>query len=458
MKSIRTKLVFWICVLFLLIGALIYLPLSNILPKKITSQILKRDVEIAKYLSDEAKDLLLLNDRVALSLLLHDNLDRLEDAQYSYIQAPDGSIISHTFTKGFPKGLLPFKGGNSSPYQIKEFLSDGRRIYDISIPILKGEIGALHLGVSMESGKKDIAEITKINYYVAMVILIGLGAGIIVFLIIGFLFSRQIIRLKNFVTRVGRGDLEAKVDITSKDEIGTLASAFNEMAMNLKEKIQEIKRLNTIEERNRIAFDLHDGCAQDMANIIKRLELCEKLFTINSAKAVKELAALKESTKDALNRTRQVIFSLKESETADFDLLSSLHNYLEDYQKQNDIEVKLDLSGSVDNIAPDKSKSIFYIITEALSNIRKHSAARNIELSLKTGGDNNLTLNIRDDGKGFDIEHSLLNTSKYGKLGLISMCQRANSLGGEIAIESGPRQGTAVSVNIPLAKLELGRA
>ena len=457
MKSIRSKLVFWICVLFVFIGALIYLPLANILPQKITSQILKRDVEIAKYISNEARKLLLLNDTVAVSLLLHDNLDKLEDAQYLFIQDSEGNIISHTFVSGFPRGLLSFELDTQDPYGVKEFLRDGRRAYDIAVPILEGEIGTLHLGVSLESGRKDIAEITRINYYVAIVILIGLGIGVSTFLVIGFFFSSQIIKLKNLAARIGGGDLEAKIDVKSNDEIGALASAFNEMALRLKEKIREIKRLNTIEERNRIAFDLHDSCAQDLASIIKRVELCEKLFKTDSGRAFEELDGLRENTKDVLSRTRQVIFDLKTPEDADFNLLNNLTSYIRNYRKQNDINVKLDIPGSINNIPPDKSKSVFYIIAEALTNTRKHSLAKNVELSLETNSNGNLTVNIRDDGKGFDVDNTLFNAGSSGKWGLISMRERTNSLGGTFAIDSGPEGGTRISINIPLADGSLKR-
>lgn len=392
----------------------------------------------------------MLNDRIALSLLLNDNLDKLEDARYLFIQGPDGSIISHTFINGFPRGLLSFGTDIQDPYKIKEFLSDGRKIYDIAVPILKGEIGILHLGVSMESGKKDIAEVAKINYYVAIVILIGLGIGIAVFLIMGFLFSSQIVRLKDFAIKIGNGDLEGRIEVNSKDEIGALASAFNEMALNLKDKVEEIKRLNTIDERNRIALDLHDGCAQDIANIIKRLELCERLFKIDPQQALKELNALKEISKDILNRTRQVIFSLKSSEDTDFNLLYTLGNYTRDFQKQNDIAIRLNVPDSMNSIPPDKSKSIFYIIMEALTNIRKHSEANNVELKIQANNGDSLVINIKDDGRGFDVNDALLNASKHGRLGLISMRQRAGHLGGMLAIESQPEHGTEVSITIPL--------
>ena len=451
-RSIRAKLIFWISLLFVFIAAFIYLPLSNILPKKITAQILKRDVEIAKYLSNEAKDLLLFDDKIALSLLLHENLDKLEDAQYLFIQGPEGNILSHTFTKGFPKGLLSFGPDTGRAHRIKEFSNEGRKIYDIKVPILDGQIGTMHLGVSMESGKKDIADITKINHYVGFIILIGLGTGVSIFLILGFLFSRQIIKLKNFTVKIGRGDLDAKVDINSKDEIGALASAFNEMALRLKGKIKEIKKLNIIEERNRIAIDLHDSCAQDLANIIKRLELCEKLFEINQEEALAELRTLRGNTKDVLRRTRRVIFNFKTSEDVEFNLLHKLNSYIKDYMKENDINVKLDITGEVDNIHPDKAKSIFFIMAEALTNVKKHSLAKDVNLSLKRDI-NKIIIEIKDNGRGFDVSRPKEAAINSESLGLIGMRQRAHSLGGTIAIESKLQQGARISIDIPMAEI-----
>lgn len=449
MKSIRSKLIFWISILFVFIGILIYFPLSIFLPQKLIYQVIKRDVEIAKFLSSEAKNFILLNDRIALSILLQDNVDKLEDVQYLFVNDSDGNIISHTFSKGFPKGLLSFNPPAQYSHSVKSFLTNGRKLYDIAIPISKGELGALHLGVSLESGKKDIAAITKINYYIAGVILAGMGVGIFIFLIIGFLFSSRIIKLKNFASKIGRGDLESKIDIKSKDEIGALAFTFNEMVSSLKEKIREIKRLNSVEERNRIAIDLHDGCTQDLANIIKRLELCEKLFKLDPSKALEELRTLRENTKEVLNKTRQVIFDLKSPQYPDFNFLNNLADYIKSYEMESSIKVSSDISDSI-NILPEESKTIFYIIREALINVRKHSQARNAEVSL-SNNNMNLKISIVDDGKGFDVDKTLLNAPACGKWGIIGMRQRAGSLGGTFSVESGPQQGTRISINIPLA-------
>ncbi len=421
------------------------------LPKMITFQILKRDVEIARYLANGVMEPLLTNNKVELSLFLNDNLDKLEDAQYLFIQSPDGGIITHTFTKGFPKGLLSFRLNSQQPWSIEEFLNSGKKMYDVAFPILEGELGVLHLGVSLESGKKDIAQISKINYYVAVVILVGLGVGVFVFLGIGLLFSRQIIKLKNLAVDIGKGNLDAKSDIKSKDEIGTLALAFNEMASNMRKNIEEVKHLNTLEIRNRIAFDLHDDLAQDLANIIKRLELCGKLFEINAAEAFKELNILKENTRVVLNKTRQVISNLKSSEEADFNLYNKLKHYINVYREQNNIHVKSDIDALIGDISSKKAKIIFYIITEALANVEKHSKAKNVEISLGIDKDD-LVLNIKDDGKGFDAGKISDDALGREKLGLMSMQRRTNSLGGYFFINSKSGEGTRIAINIPLAQ------
>ncbi|OGX28240.1 MAG: hypothetical protein A2879_05305 [Omnitrophica WOR_2 bacterium RIFCSPHIGHO2_01_FULL_49_10] len=207
------------------------------------------------------------------------------------------------------------------------------------------------------------------------------------------------------------------------------------------------------QERNRIALDLHDCCAQDLANVIKRLELCEKLFKIEPARGFEELKTLRDNTRNILDRTRQVIFNLRSPEGELFDLSGKLISYIKDYEKANNILVKLDIPDSLNDIPSTKRYSIFRLITEALINIKKHSHAKNVDLNLEYDPDFNLKINIKDDGKGFDVDTERLSASKYGKWGLIGMQQRAVSLGGTFAITSRLQKGTEVSFKIPLSEV-----
>ncbi|MCM8798257.1 MAG: sensor histidine kinase [Candidatus Omnitrophica bacterium] len=461
MRTLRSKFIFWICLLFILMGSLIFIPLSIILPQKISSQILERDVKIAQYLAREVERPLLRDDRLSLKFLLEERLADSKDGIYIFVRGRDGSIVSSTFKKGFPRALLkinPLSKGapkyrinnpNQDLYSISRFFANGKRVYDIALPLLAGELGELHLGVSLESSKADIAEFSKINYYLAAVIFIGLGIGILIFTTLGLFLSYRIIKLRDFALRVGKGDLNSRVDIKTNDEIGILADSFNKMVEDLKEKIETIKRLSYLQERERIAMEFHDGLAQDLVNIIKRLELCERLFKFNPSKALVELETLKENTQGILNKARQVISDLHTTKDADFDLINNLNNYIKNYQKENNINIKLNISDFLYTIPAHKARSIFYIIAEALTNVRKHAQAKNVLIDLYKEN-KNLVVDIRDDGKGFDIDETELSSSGLGKLGLVSMRQRATSLGGRLLINSRLNQGTQVYVNIPL--------
>ena len=108
----------------------------------------------------------------------------------------------------------------------------------------------------------------------------------------------------------------------------------------------------------------------------------------------------------------------------------------------------------MNDIPADRAKSIFYIITEALANVRKHSQAKNVELHIDRNKENGLLINIKDDGRGFDIRKAGFSASTQGKWGLNSMRGRTESLGGIFNVESISGRGTKVSIVIPHTPLE----
>lgn len=447
--------------LFALMGALIIVPLSLTMPQKMGSQILKRDVEIVRGLSREIQEPLLLDNKLALSLLLEERLQTFGDAIYIFVRGHDGTIIASTFKKGFPRGLININRGliqtgtynvqktGEEAHGIEELIVDGKKAYDIAVPLLAGELGSLHVGVSLESRKAEVAEFTRINYYLAAIVIGGLAAGILVFALLGVFLSNRITTLKDFATKIGNGDLNGIINISTNDELGSLAASLNKMAEDLKGKIEVIKNLSYLEERRRIAIEFHDGLAQDVVDVIKRLELCQRLLPVDPRRVSGELTTLEANARNILDKTRDAISAFKSPREHDFSLLDSLSDYIKDYKQQTNINVKLNVCKDVKDIPIDKLEQIFYIIKEALTNIKNHSRAKNAELTLvNTEGE--LIVTIKDDGKGFDVNAIELDGAGHGKLGLIGMRQRANFLEGTLVIRSQPGQGTEISVNIPL--------
>ncbi len=439
-----------IVILLMLSGLTTVLITRVFLLKLLKTEFRHKGLSAARTLAASSVVDVLTQNSSRLNQLVRNEKQLDEDIAYIFILDSANRILAHTFDKGFPIELAKvnkLKANQSDNLQ----LLDTRMglIYDIVVPILSGKniLGQARLGILENNIHQSIM---KIDLSLITATLLFMFMGIFLADKISALITEPISKLVQATQSIRKGDFSVKIDIFTKDEIGALALAFNEMAMNLSTKIQEINRSNIIEERNRIAFDFHDGFAQNIASIIKRIELCEKLYKTNPQRGIEELGALKNDARVILNMTRQIIDDLKLPEENNFVLLENLKNYTKNYEKQYGIFVKLNISGPVNDISPEKAKQIFYIIGEAFTNIRKHAQAKNALLGLEYNDSGELIIHINDDGQGFDLQEVQTVKPAYGKWGLISMRQRASSLGGALAIDSRAGQGTKISVTIPL--------
>jgi len=453
-NSLRQKILVSMVMLVLLSGLITVLVTRTILLGLLKTEFKHKGLSYARGLSANSVVDILTQNTSRLKQLIENEKSLDRDIAYAFIIDPSGRILAHTFNKGFPIDLARVNnltGGKD--FNIQALDTQWGLIYDIATPVFleKSVLAEVRLGLTQNSIRKTIATINLIFILTTLLIVF---IGIFLAQKISVLITKPVSKLVEATQSIKKGDFSALIDVKTKDEIGLLASAFNDMSAYLNQMVKEIERLTRYKEREKIALDIHDGCAQDIANIIKRVELCERLLEIDPPRISAELEILKGSARDALDKTRQVISDLKLPHETDFNLLGHLSSYIKNYQKQNDISVKLDISGAIDNIPPDKTKPIFYIIREALNNIRKHAQANNVELLLECSRNNELTVNIKDDGQGFDIDQAELSDSGFEKLGLASMRQRASSLGGTLAINSVSRQGTEVSLNIPFDKKE----
>ena len=206
------------------------------------------------------------------------------------------------------------------------------------------------------------------------------------------------------------------------------------------------------EERKRLARDIHDGAAQSMANILLKVELCEKLMDIDQSKVKEELKKLKIITKDTLNDVRKTIYDLRPMSLDDLGLIPTLERYIYDFNENTWINMELNIAGKPCELEPAIEVAIFRIIQESLSNIVKHSKANNATVSIEFLS-NKLNLVISDNGIGFDIE-GLNDTHGMNGFGLISMKERVELLQGEFEIKSSHNLGTRLLISIPLVEEE----
>lgn len=197
-------------------------------------------------------------------------------------------------------------------------------------------------------------------------------------------------------------------------------------------------------ERQRLAREIHDGPAQALANAIFELEYCEQLADREPDKLKRELARLKDDIRAGLVEVRRFIFDLRPAPGAEMGLVSVLRHNAENLQKRYGMTVALDVE-PVEGLSRPQETAVYRIVQEALRNAQKHSSASKVTIRIKKQ-DDAILVAIEDDGVGFDYASASGDLTHYG---LVSMQERAQLIGGELQIKSGPGKGTVVKLKVP---------
>lgn len=229
----------------------------------------------------------------------------------------------------------------------------------------------------------------------------------------------------------GRKDLNTKTNELQKAQ---------DMALSII-KAQE-------EERKRVAREIHDGPAQSMANIVMRAEFCLKLLDMSPKKVRNELISLQNIVRISLMDVRKIIFDLRPMVLDDLGLVPAIKRYLSNYKEQYGLQVEFIYSGRQTRLDNSVEVALFRIIQEIVSNIHKHSCAKNSVVKIEMLN-NRVSIQVRDDGKGFDLDKVMANKEREG-YGLLGMQERVQLLNGEINIVAAPGKGTSISISVPL--------
>jgi len=204
------------------------------------------------------------------------------------------------------------------------------------------------------------------------------------------------------------------------------------------------------DERQRIAREIHDGPAQLMSNVVLKAEICEKLMGSDVEASKIELKELKTVVKDSLQDVRRIIYNLRPMSLDDLGLIPTIQRYINTYIEQTSISVTLRAKGNFEDIKPIISLTIFRIMQEALSNIKKYSNAKKVSVNVENIN-NYIVFSITDDGIGFDInEVKNKNFNIDSGFGLFSMRERVELLQGEFEIYSEKGKGTRITAKVPI--------
>ena len=202
-------------------------------------------------------------------------------------------------------------------------------------------------------------------------------------------------------------------------------------------------------DRKRIAAELHDGLGQHLI-IIKNWASLGLNFTEKDAPVREQLAEIASTALQALNEVREIIYDLRPHQIETIGLSKTITFMLEQVSTSSGINFKTKID-DIDKIFIAEDEVIFYrILQECVSNIIKHSNAKNAEV-LINNDESSITLKISDDGKGFTTEENDLIKAQSG-FGLKGIEERVKMLNGKIEIQSLKNIGTTVSVNFKLKK------
>jgi signal transduction histidine kinase len=212
---------------------------------------------------------------------------------------------------------------------------------------------------------------------------------------------------------------------------------------------QDIQIMNAVmQERERLSRELHDGVAQLVAHLLLRLDTIKELVQADRPQeAEAEIERLHGVADEIYEDIGESITGLRTNLT-ERGLVRALQDYLDQFEERHQIPTNLRTDDAADQLSPLAALQLFRLIQEALTNVRKHAAAHQATVTLLSDASGQLKVVIADDGQGF-IPGSHSN-GKARRLGLTSMRERVEALGGTFQVTSQPALGTQVTATIPI--------
>jgi signal transduction histidine kinase len=211
---------------------------------------------------------------------------------------------------------------------------------------------------------------------------------------------------------------------------------------------KQMQRLAVLEERERIAMDLHDGIIQSIYAVGLMLEYAGLMFDESPEEARRRLQDSISGLNEVIRDIRNYILDLRPQRFQNKNLSAGLVDLVRAFKANTLITVDVQTADRADaDLTTEQSTGLFHITQEALANVAKHARAKTVIMNLRRDG-HLVILSIKDDGRGFDPQ----TVKAYAGHGLQNMQERARAMGAGLMVESAPGQGTLIEVKLPMAK------
>jgi signal transduction histidine kinase len=253
---------------------------------------------------------------------------------------------------------------------------------------------------------------------------------------------------------VARGEVIAAFYLTDKEggeafdgadqRLIEMLAAHAAVAIENARLLERGRELSIVEERNRLARELHDSVSQKLFGLVLTAEAAATLLDRDPGAAGEQLARLGSLAQEALGELRELIFELRPPSLEQEGLAATLRKQVEMLRRVHGRDIELRIARAA-HCAPEAEGEVLRIAQEALNNALRHAGPARIELRMEAR-DGRLIVTVADDGAGFDPDAPGLRSRR---LGLTSMEERARGLGGTLAVVSRPGEGTTVTLEVP---------
>ncbi|WP_249870165.1 sensor histidine kinase [Oceanobacillus saliphilus] len=268
--------------------------------------------------------------------------------------------------------------------------------------------------------------------------------------------------LSVLITQFSNGNYQSSIKFMEAeddgDELSRIGEELNELGSKLQNQVKSLQRMAdekadfaksahkaaVIEERQRIARDLHDAVSQQLFALTMMSEASVKQFDKNPVLAKKQMKEVAEAALQAQTEMRALLLHLRPVHLSGDSLPTGIHKLMDELKQKSQIQFNLNVDNNL-KLTDAIEEHVFRIIQESLSNILRHANATEVDVEIfkKT---NELFIHIQDNGKGFEVMKDSKRKTSYG---LKTMRERSEELGGTFIIRSNPEEGTYIDIRIP---------
>ncbi|MDR9855903.1 sensor histidine kinase [Paenibacillus sp. VCA1] len=304
---------------------------------------------------------------------------------------------------------------------------------------------------------------TKPVQAIATLVLVPLGVGAIYGFYQSYRTKRRLELLRDTLLSWEKGNLSRDVPELGVDEVGRLGEQLGRISKKWEEQVTSLQRLSTnnaqlaeqarvsaiVEERQRLARELHDAVSQQLFAISMTATAVGRTLAKDFDKAQRQVALIEEMAAVAQSEMRALLLHLRPVYLEG----KPLQQGLKELVKELKVKVPMDIVFEMDEgiqLMKGIENHLFRIIQEAMSNTLRHAKAEKMEIRIQQKQDS-VWVMLRDDGQGFEMDEK-----KQASYGLSNMQERVNEIGGSIQFITAPGKGTRIEITIPIVNEEKG--